>query len=180
MRIAKKLAHGLISVLALAAALQLIAPKAARAVVSTFVTVVNSPANPVTTLSSSQAPSQLMELYTEAGEGQTTPFAAVDPSQGINQAGTGSFVVPPTQAFVVTQLEMTITGSSSSIPRQVVLVSGSLAVVKDFWTVSGGQTIQLAFPSGIVFPSGSAPALVNYDAFPGNIIAVIHGYLAPA
>ncbi len=162
-----------------AAALQLAAPRAVHAVVSALVTVANTSANPVPVVNATENPSQIMELYTDADEGKTAAFAVVNPASGVF-SGESAFVVPPGQVFVITEIELTITGSSASIPRQAVLVSGSLTVVRDYWTIAGSQTMLMVFRSGIVFAAGTTPALVNYDGIPGGIVALARGYLATA
>ena len=65
MKLLKRIGVGLAATIVVAAALQLAAPKAVRAVVSTFVTVANAPSNPVPVANSQNSSGFLQPLVTQ-------------------------------------------------------------------------------------------------------------------
>jgi hypothetical protein len=65
MKVAKRIGVGFAVAIVVAAALQLAAPKAVRAVVSTFVTVANAPSNPVPVANSQNSSGFIQPLVTQ-------------------------------------------------------------------------------------------------------------------
>ena len=65
MKLSKRMGMGLAATIVVAAALQLVAPRAVRAVVSTFVTVANAPSNPVPVANSQNSSGFMQPLVTQ-------------------------------------------------------------------------------------------------------------------
>lgn len=158
--------------LALAAgALTLAVPRAAHALAAALVQVINSTASPANTEDTSRQASQLVQLAC-AGNGTS---ACVSGEYYPLLAGVKgpAYTVPDTQSLVITSAELFPEGLSSILDSVVILTDNLALTAYHDWLVGGSNIFQYQYPSKIVLPPGTQPAIYSNVA----VVVQINGYL---
>jgi hypothetical protein len=179
MKSAKRFLTGWSGIAVCAVALQLLAPRAVHAVVSALVTVANTPANPVPTLSVAKSPSQLVSLYGSASDGhiaelQEVSLGASYPGGATSPAGP-IFVVPAGQTLVITDVDITACNGSTPPSTRIVVLQANDSTYVAGWNLHTDSTTHFSYAAGMVIPSGR-----TMDAFGANaseLGVLLHGYL---
>jgi len=147
-----------IGAVALAASLMtLVAPKSVHAAVAALVQVANTTASPANTEDISKQANQLVHLVCDlavTGSGFTNCFNS--PPNGVI---TGSqYSVPAGQNLVINEVDIhQVDGPSAS---QVSLALQGVGPIHYDWFVSGQNTMQFTYPSGIVIVSETSPGVI--------------------
>jgi hypothetical protein len=150
--------------LGVVATLALVTPRAAHAVAAALVQVTNTTENPAITQSVPSQASRLVLLSSSLPPNSFAEFVSAGPGSTGNFA---LYAVPAGQSLVITAVDITpsvgcSTGSFNFSVQD--FLSDEISVVSTMtWTVSAPNTGHFEYPSGIVYPAGSAP-LVNFNA----------------
>lgn len=155
--------------LALAAGvLTLAVPRAAHAVAAALVQVTNTPANPAVTQDTSKRAGQLVQLFCEASVGN---FSSCGVFTNLVTPLT-QYTVPAGQNLVITSVDLY--GYAGGTGDSEVELRDTVQQVRyHLWLISGWNSLQFQYPSGIVLPSGTMPSIAASRG------AVVHmnGYL---
>jgi hypothetical protein len=163
--------------LALAAMLlNLLAPKAAHAIVATAVQVVNTTADPAIAQDTSKQASQLVTLTASVSAnsfGTVFQFHQLYPQGG---SSISSYIVPATQSLVITSIEFAPTAGSGTLNLQ--LWEGFSLNIYERWKVAADTITELQYPSGIVLGHGTDPIVLSTSSSTTAAFEVyLHGYL---
>jgi hypothetical protein len=143
----------------------IIGPRAVRAAVATLVQVVNTAAAPAITQDVSRLASQNVELSCNP----TCSQVLASPTLGFVLGGT--FTVPAGQHFVISTIQLDITGGGVTELSQQIGSITSTGRTTLLTTAAG--TYQYQYPSGIVIEAGNS---LSFGSGVLNI-AYIYGYL---
>jgi hypothetical protein len=141
-----------VAALGVVATLALVTPRAAHALAAALVQVANTSANPVVTQSVPSQAAQLVGLIGYVAPNVTT-------GQSLYVAGGPEIVgysVPNDRSLVVTAVDITPPFGCTNDTIGIGLVGVAN------YTVSAPNTGHFKYPSGIVFPSGTAPLILSY------------------
>ena len=161
MRFAQSLIMGIGAVALAAVLMTLVAPKSVHAAVAALVQVANTTASPANTEDISKQANQLVHLVCSlagTGSGFTNCFSS--PPNGVI---TGSqYSVPAGQNLVINEVDIhQVDGASAS---QVSLALQGVGPIHYDWFVSGQNTMQFTYPSGIVIVSETSPGIIATSA----------------
>ena len=171
MKLSKRIGIGLAATIVVAAALQLVAPRAVRAVVSTFVTVANAPSNPVPVANSQNSSGFVQPLVTQDYDNLAhRPFAITqtcrfDLSGECENIGITAF---EHTASVIEEVSGSCVFGSAQV-NDINLVAGSAAGGEVFvyfwpaWSLPGPETSRMVFgrQTHFVVNAASGRAVVN-------------------
>lgn len=169
-----KIAFGISGIVVVALVLALAAPKRVHAVVSAFVTVANTSANPVPTTDVMRSVAQNVELQCDP---RGAPSCFLLSPTGLNVNPT-QYIVPPGSNLVITDVEIFAPqGGGTTTLLLFSTIPGNPPRTEN-WAVAGdGATHQFEFPSGIVILPGATLTCASGEPPTAVSLAIIRGYL---
>jgi len=174
MRLAQRLFVGIGAVALAALLITLVAPKSVHAAVAALVQVTNTAASPANTEDISKQANQLVHLLCSADTG--AGFADCHSSSPSGVIAGSQYSVPSGQNLVINEVDIVqLDGPSAT---QVSLALQGVGTIHYDWFVSGQNTTQFTYPSGIVIASETSPGIVATSASSSNseFVSMI-GYL---
>ena len=182
-KLTKRAAQAAVSIAGIGGLL-LVVPKAAHAITAALVQVVNTAANPAVTQDVSKLASQIVTLTpSPTADGvdlpphQKTLLYQMFPNGTI--AAT-PYVVPAGQSLVVTSMDVTGGYSGVSGVNEVGMYNAASGTIReDFYIPTQlGAASSLSFGSGLVFPPGESPGVINFGiSSTDSVFGIVHGYL---
>jgi hypothetical protein len=156
MRLAQRLFMGIGAVALAASFMTLVAPKSVHAAVAALVQVANRTASPANTEDISKQANQLVHLVCSLATGTGFSNCYSSPPNGVI---TGTpYSVPAGQNLVINEVDIyQVDGPSAS---QVSLAIQGVGPIHYDWFVSGQNTTQFTYPSGIVIASETSPGII--------------------
>ncbi len=139
-------------------------PKAVHAVTAALVQVTNTASNPVVTQSTDHQPAQILDLQCASNN---SPCYAISSTTDNFNGASSPFQVPAGKSFVVTAVDITAlpTTPQCSNSRTFYVMSALNGTETNFsrWWITPNQNYHFAYPTGIVFASGSYLYIEDFD-----------------
>jgi hypothetical protein len=161
MRLTERLFMGIGAVALAASLVTMVSPKSVHAAVAALVQVANTAASPANTEDISKQANQLVHLVCSlalTGNGFTNCYGVAP-----NGVTTGiPYSVPAGQNLVIDEVDIAQTEGPSA--SQASLAIQGIGPIHYDWFVSGNNTTQFTYPSGIVIASETSPGIIATTA----------------